>query len=167
MHPPLPQGRIYGKDGKRALGKAVFNQEVGDLFVVPALTAGVPDMKRRSGCTKQLDEIRKLRVAAGIAAAADGDPVEVTGLGLEGGEGFLCDDPQVLEAGIFLTDSLGAVVASFLEWHAGPGAERFGGLHAFEVAVPAEPPGVYACPSSYIHRQVSHLLVQDLAPLCV
>ena len=43
------------------------------ICVVPALAAGVPDMERRFCCTKQLDEIRKLRVATGVAAAADGD----------------------------------------------------------------------------------------------
>ena len=90
---------------------------------------------------QQLDEIRKLRVATGVAAAADGDPVEVTGLGLESSEGFLCDGPEVLEPGIFLPDSLGAVVTAFLEWQAVPAAECPGGLYAFEVAGTRRTPG--------------------------
>ena len=116
-------------------------------------------MERGFCCAEQFDEIGKLRVAAGVAAAADGDAVEVTGFCLEGGEGLLCDGPQILEACIFLPDALGAVVAAFLEGQAVPAAECPGGFYAFEVAVLAEPPAVHPCPSSDIHRELSHLLV--------
>ena len=122
-------------------------------------------MERRLRRAEKFDEIGKLRVAAGIATAADGDAVEIPGFCLEGGKGFLCDGPQILETRILLPDTFGTIVAACFERHAVAAAERPGRFHAFKITVLAEAPAVYARPSPDIHGQLSHSLLDYSVPV--
>ena len=122
-------------------------------------------MERCFRRAEQFDEIGKLRVAAGIAAAADGDAVEIPGFCLEGGKGFLCDGPQILETRILLPDTFGTIVAACFERQAVAAAECPGRFHVLKVTVLAETPAVYACPSPDIHGQLSHSLLDYSVPV--
>ena len=156
MHVSFSFSRINREYGEGDLREAVINQKIGDRHLIESFSTGIADMERNLHPGEQLDQIRELRVTARVAAAADGDPVEVIGHHLEACKGILPDFPQRLPSPVIFPDTPAAVIAADLVGRAVAAPEGTGLLHVLEITVFTKPPAVDSGPSPDVNGQLRH-----------
>jgi len=105
---------------------------------------------------KELDEIGKLGITAGISTPGDGDAIDIIGHDLQGSQGVLTDAAEGFPSAVVFPDAPAAVIAAHLVGGAVAAPEGGGLFHVLEIAVFAKTAAVDARPSSDINGEMGH-----------
>jgi hypothetical protein len=70
---------------------------------------------------------------------------------------FVRNGPEILESGIFFTDTPGTIVAPFLEWQAVPAPQRLDAFYFFKITVFAETATIDPRISPDVNGQLGHV----------
>jgi hypothetical protein len=96
-------------------------------------------------------------IAAGIPAAADGDPFKIPAFSLEVCKGFIRYCFEILEPAILFPDTAGTVITPFFKRQAVPAAERLDTPDFLKITIFAKATAVDTGAPSNIHSQLCHL----------